>query len=181
MISELSAHSTPLPIGFRTWLWRYACLLLMSMLWQRQAIFESKGGKLSSSAECRIRSQGLWNRISSRLNAHLQTNWAIDDQAKNLNSIGRSHGQRAFSPLAPTAGWLQTWLWPYTCLLLLISMLWHRQAKETSCLTHMNPGFVHRGSGTESLADWVPNDWAIEGQVKNIYCQHQGPFLTNMF
>ena len=129
MISELSSHSTPLPIGFRTWLWRYACLLLMSMLWQRQAIFESKGGKLYSSAECRIRSQGLWNRISSRMNAHWQTNWAIDDQAKNLNSIGRSHGQRAFIPLDPTAGWLRTWLWPYTCLLLLISMLWHRQAK----------------------------------------------------
>ena len=30
-------------------------LLLMSMLWHRQAIFESKGDKLSSSAECRIR------------------------------------------------------------------------------------------------------------------------------
>ena len=30
-------------------------LLLISMLWHRQAIFESKGDKLSSSAECRIR------------------------------------------------------------------------------------------------------------------------------
>ena len=34
-----------------TWL-----LLLISMLWHRQAIFESKGDKLSFSAECRIRS-----------------------------------------------------------------------------------------------------------------------------
>ena len=55
MISEHSAHSTPLPVGFRTWLWRYTCwLLLISMLRHRQAIFVSKGDKLSSSAECRI-------------------------------------------------------------------------------------------------------------------------------
>ena len=61
MISEHSAHSTPLPFGIRTWLWRYICLLLLiSMLWHRQAIFESKGDKLSSSAESRIRThQGL--------------------------------------------------------------------------------------------------------------------------
>ena len=52
MISEHSAHSTPQPFGIRTWLWRYTCLfLLISMLWYRQAIFESKGHKLSSSAE----------------------------------------------------------------------------------------------------------------------------------
>ena len=58
MISEHSAHSTPQPFGIRTWLWRYTCLLLLiSMLWHRQAIFESKGDKLSSSAECRIWTQ----------------------------------------------------------------------------------------------------------------------------
>ena len=39
MISEHSSHSTPLPVGFRTWLWRYTCsLLLIPMLWHRQAI-----------------------------------------------------------------------------------------------------------------------------------------------
>ena len=43
MISKHSAHSTPQPFGFRTWLWRYTCLLLLIlMLWHRQAIFESK-------------------------------------------------------------------------------------------------------------------------------------------
>ena len=48
MISEHSAHSTPQPFGIRTWLWRYTSLLLLiSMLWHRQAIFESKGDKLS--------------------------------------------------------------------------------------------------------------------------------------
>ena len=40
MISEHSAHLTPQPFGIRTWLWRYTCLLLLiSMLWYRQAIF----------------------------------------------------------------------------------------------------------------------------------------------
>ena len=43
VMSEHSAHLTSLPFGFSTW------------LWHRQAIFESKGDKLSSSAECRIR------------------------------------------------------------------------------------------------------------------------------
>ena len=51
MTSEHSAHLTSLPFGFRTWLWRYTCLLLLiSMLWHKQAIFEYKGDKLSSSA-----------------------------------------------------------------------------------------------------------------------------------
>ena len=70
------------------------------MLWHRQAIFESKGDKLSSSAESRIRThQGLRHQIASRLNAHWQTDWAIEDQAKNLNSTARPYDQRAFSPL----------------------------------------------------------------------------------
>ena len=69
MISEHSAHLTPQPFCIRTWLWRYTCLLLLiSMLWHRQAIFESKGDKLSSSAESRIRThQGLRHQIASRL------------------------------------------------------------------------------------------------------------------
>ena len=83
MISKHSAHSTLLPIGFRTWLWRYTYLLLLiSMLWHRQAIFESKGDKLSSSAEGRIRTQDLRYLFTSRLNACWQTDWAIEDQAK---------------------------------------------------------------------------------------------------
>ena len=53
----------------------HTCLLLLiSMLWHRQAIFESKGDKLSSSAECRIRThRGLRHQIASRLNARWQT------------------------------------------------------------------------------------------------------------
>ena len=42
--------------------------------------------KLSPFAECRIRTQDFWNRISSRLNARWQTDWAIEDQAKTFNS-----------------------------------------------------------------------------------------------
>ena len=107
MNSEHSAHSTPQPFGIRTWLWRYTCLLLLiSMLWHRQAIFKSKGDKLSSSAECRIRThQGLRHQIASRLNARWQTDWAIEDTAKNLNSTARPYDQRAFGPLDPTAVW----------------------------------------------------------------------------
>ena len=87
--------------------YKHTCLLLLiSMLWQRQAIFESKRDKLSSSAECRIRThQGLGHQIASRLNARWQTDWAIEDQAKNLNSTARPYDQRAFSPLDPTAVW----------------------------------------------------------------------------
>ena len=107
MISKHSAHSTSLPVGFGTWLWQYTCLLLLiSMLWHRQAIFESKWDKLSSSAECRIRTQGLRHLLASRLNAHWQTDWAIEDQAKNLNSTARPYDQQAFSPLDLTASWL---------------------------------------------------------------------------
>ena len=50
--------------------------------------------------------QGFSNRISSRLNAHWQTDWAIEDQATNLNSIARPYDQRAFSWLDATAAWL---------------------------------------------------------------------------
>ena len=68
MISKHSAHLTPLLLGIRTWLWRYTYLLLLiSMLWHRQAIFESKGDKLSSSAVCRILTSRLldikWLRL----------------------------------------------------------------------------------------------------------------------
>ena len=46
--------------------------------------------------------QGLWNRQTGRLNARWQTDWAIKDQAKNLNSTARPYDQRTFSPLDPT-------------------------------------------------------------------------------
>ena len=36
----------------------------------------------------------------------LKTDWAIEDQVKNLNSTARPYDQRAFSPLDPTVSWL---------------------------------------------------------------------------
>ena len=106
MISKHSAHLTLLPFGIRTWLWRYTYLLLLiSMAWHRQAIFESKRDNLSSSADCRINPEGLWNPIFSRLNACWQTDWAIKDQAKNLNSTDRPYDQQAFNSPDPTAIW----------------------------------------------------------------------------
>ena len=82
MISEHWAHLTPLSVDFGTWLWRYTyVLLLISMLWHRQAIFKSKGDKLCSSAECRIWTRGPRHQIAGRLNARWQTDWAIEDQA----------------------------------------------------------------------------------------------------
>ena len=107
MISEHSAHLTPLSVDFRTWLWRYTYLLLLiSMLWHRQAKFKSKGDKLCSSAECRLWTRCPRHQIASRLNGRWQTDWAIEDQAKNLNSTARPYDQRAFSPLDPTVSWL---------------------------------------------------------------------------
>ena len=44
------------------------------MLWHRQAIFKSKGDKLCFSAECRIQTQGLWNRIAADWHTHTHTN-----------------------------------------------------------------------------------------------------------
>ena len=107
MISEHSAHLTPLSVDFRTWFWRYTYLLLLiSMLWCRQAIFKSKGDMLRSSAESRIWTRDPKHQIASRLNARWQTDWAIEDQAKNLNLRARPYDQRAFSPIDPTVSWL---------------------------------------------------------------------------
>ena len=107
MISKHSAPSTSLPVGFCTWLWRHTCLLLLiSMLWRRQAIFEWKCYKLPSPAECRIRTQGLWHIFASRLNACCQSIELSRIKLKNLNSTARPYDQQAFSPLELIASWL---------------------------------------------------------------------------
>ena len=46
----------------------------------------------------------LRNPLSNRLNAHSQTDWAIKEQAHNLNVIACSNDKQAFSPLVATAG-----------------------------------------------------------------------------
>ena len=177
MINEHSSHSIPLPVSFRTWLWWYTCLLLLiSMLWNRQAIFESKGDKLSSSVECRFRTQGLRHQVASRLNARWQTDWAIEEQAKNANSTVRPCDQRTFSPLDPTVSWLS-----HMALAICIHVCcWFRcfdtgkrysNRKETSCLPLLNAGFEPRVSDTKapfaiSLAS--VSGWGLYGYMNNV-------------
>ena len=148
MISKHSVHLTPLPFGIRTWLWRYThLLLLISMLWHRQAIFVLKGDKLFSSAECRIRTQGLRHLFVSRLNACWQTDWAIQDQAKEPRTrqpvpmISKHSAHPASMPVG-----FRTWLWRYTYLLLM-------HAHMHACIhaymhTHIHNCCQFRCSGT---------------------------------
>ena len=173
---EHSAHLTPLSVAFRTWLWRYTYLLLLiSMPWHRQAIFKSKGDKLCSSAECRIWTRDPRHQIASRLNARWQTDWATEDQAKNLNSTARPYDQRAFSPLDPTVSWLSHLALAIYIMLLLISMLWHRQTifkskgdklcSSAECrIWTRDP--IHQ-IASRLNARWQ-TDWATEDQAKNL-------------
>ena len=131
MINEHSDHSTPLPFGLRTWLWRYTCLLLLiSMLWHRQAIFELKGDKLSSSAECRIRTQRAYV-------TQYPADWMPADKPTQLSRI-----KLKTQPLVPMISehsthstslpfGIHTWLWWYTCFFSAWSRelsLWWRQS-----------------------------------------------------
>ena len=176
MTSKHSAHSTSLPVGFRTWLWRYTCLLLfISMLWHRQAIFELRGDKLHSPSECRIRTQGLRNLFASRLNACWQTDWAIEDPAKTWTRqpVPLISKHSAYSTSLPVG--FRTWLWWSTCLLFLISMLWYRQAifeskgdklsSSTECRIRTQ-GLRHLFASRLN-ACWQ-TDWAIENQAKKL-------------
>ena len=47
----------------------------------------------------------LRHLFASRLNACWQTDWAIEDHAKNVNSTARPYDQQAFSPPDPNAIW----------------------------------------------------------------------------
>ena len=106
MISEHSARLTPLSVDFRTWLWRYTYLLLLiSLLWHRQAIFKSKGDKLCSSAECRI-----WIRAPDTKSP---ADWMLADKPTELSRIKLKTWTRQpvpmiseLSPLDPTVSWL---------------------------------------------------------------------------
>ena len=75
-------------------------LLVIPMPWRGQATFASKRDKLSSSAECRIRSQGLADWMSAD-----KPTEECQGSSINLNSTARpyhAYDQRAFSPLDPT-------------------------------------------------------------------------------
>ena len=120
--------------------------------------------------------EGLWNRISSRLNARWQTDWAIEDQAENLNSTARSYDQRAFSPLDPTSGW-------HSHLALAIYMsvvvnfdalaqvsdirIQRRQGVFLCWMQDPKPEGLWNRISSRLNARWQ-TDWVIEDQAKNL-------------
>ena len=109
MISEHSAHLAPLSVDFRTWLWRYTYLLLLiSMLWHRQAIFKSKGDKLFL---CWMQDLNPRPQIPNRQQTEcsLTNRLSYRGSSINLNSTARPYDQQAFSPLGPTFIFAFTW------------------------------------------------------------------------
>ena len=152
MISEHSAHLTPLSVDFRTWLWRYTCLLLLiSMLWHRQVIFKSKGDKLCSSAECRIWTRGPRHQIASSLNARWQTDWAIEDQAKKLELDIHTYMFVVvnFDALAQANDiWIER--------IQVVFLCWRQDS---------NPSGSQTPNRQQTEARWQ-TDWAIEDQAK---------------
>ena len=149
---------------------RYTCLLLLiSMLWHRQAIFKSKGDKLFSSAESRIRThQGLRHQIASRLNAHWQTHWAIKDQAIKLELDSLSLWSASIQPtwphsrlaFAPGSGDIHVCCCYFRCS---GTNKRYSNRKETSCLPLLRAGFEPiRVSDTKSPADWMTTDKPTE-------------------
>ena len=168
MIREHSAHLVPLSVDFRTWLWRYTCLLLLvSMLWHRQAIFNSKGDKLCSSAESRIWSRDPRHQFASRLNACWQTDWAIEDQAKKLELHSPSLWSASIQPT-----------WSHCQLTFAagsgdrhVCCCWFRcsgagklysNRKETSCVPLLKAGFEAETLDTNLPADWMLTDKPTE-------------------
>ena len=168
MVSEHSAHSNPLLVGFRIWLWRYTFLLLLiPMIWHRHGIFKSKGDKLFSSAECRIWTQGLRHQIASRLNAGWQTVWAIEDQAKTLELDSPSMWSASIPPTRTPC----QLAFAYCSGDVHVCCCWFRCSGtgkgysnhyETSCLSLLNAGFEPRVSDTQSPTDWMPTDKPTE-------------------
>ena len=152
-------------------------LLLISMLWHRQAIFESKGDKLSSSAESRIRTQGVSETQSS-------ADWMPADKPtelsriklKNLNSTARPYDQQAFSPPDPTAIWhSHLALAIYRFVVVNFDALAQandfrierRQVVFLCWEQDSNPGGLWNPIFSRLNACWQ-TDWAIEDQAKKL-------------
>ena len=145
------------------------------MLWHRQAVFKSEGDNVCSSAECRIWTRGPRHQFASRLNARWQTDWAIEDQAKNLNSTARPYDQRAFSPLGPTVSWLSHLaLAIYMFVVVNFDALAQasdiqierRQIVFLCSMQDLNP--VPRHQFASRLNARWQTDWAIEDQAKRL-------------
>ena len=154
----------------------HTCLLLISMLWHRQALFESKRDKLSHFVECRIRTQ----RVSE---TDSPADWMPVDKPTELSRIKLKSWTQQPVPMigehsahsTPLPFAFRTWLCRYRCLLLLISMPFctgerFSNRKEASCLPLLNARF-EPGSLEPNLQQtecrWQ-TDWAIEHQLKTL-------------
>ena len=124
--------------------------------------------------------EGLWNPIFSRLNACWQTDWAIEDQAKNLNSTARPYDQQAFSSPDPTAIWnshlalaIYIFVVNFDALAQASDFLIERRQIVFLCwMQDSNPEGLWNPIFSRLNACWQ-TDWAIEDQAKkyiyNIY------------
>ena len=169
MISKHSAHLTPLPFDIRTWLWRYTYLLLLiSMLWHRQEIFESKGDKLSSSAESRIRTQRVSETYSlaDRMSGDKPTELSRI-KLKNLNSTACPYDQHAIIPPNHTAIWhshlaLNIYIFVVVNFDALAQASDFRIERRQVVFLCWKQIRTQRVSDTYSLADWMPAEKPTE-------------------
>ena len=87
-------------------------------------------------------SGSLKNLFARRLNAHSQTEWAIKDPVKNLNSTARPYDEWAFSPLDFTVVWLSHHALPiYMFVVVNVQASDIRVDRGTICLPLLNVGF----------------------------------------
>ena len=101
-------------IHIYVYIYIYTCLLLASMPWHRQAIFESKGDKLSSSAECKIRSWEVsdTNSPAHRMPTHKHTELSrIKLKPWTQQPVPMMNELSAHLTSLPIG--FRTWLWRY--------------------------------------------------------------------
>ena len=117
--------------------------------------------------------RGPRQQIASRLNARWQTDWAVEDQAKTWTRQPVPMIIEHSAHLTPLSVDFRTWLWRYTYLLLLISVLWHRlvifKSKGDKLCSSAECRIWTRGPrhqiASRLNARWQ-TDWAIEDQAK---------------
>ena len=144
------------------------------MLWHRQAIFESKGDKLSSSAESRIRTQGVYETQSSAdwMPAEKPTELSRI-KLKNLNSTARPYDQQAFR----CRSHMYIYIYIYIQLFLYIYVFNYCLYVLNSCIQfiiilHTAPRWQRQVCQT--LTSQQSPDLALKGVLWGVYCQDFG-------
>ena len=142
----------------------YECLLLILRRWRRQVIFESKGEVVLLCWMQDSKLGSLRHQIAGRLNAHTQTDWAIEDQAKTWTQQAVPMMSEHSVHLTSLPIGFRIWLWWYICLLLLILMRWHRQvileskgdklSTSTECPLFCHPCIKMDPANRSSLYHW---------------------------